>query len=100
MSIRRVIRHAGARDSPLRFDPIAEAQRQWDARWGPETTAAVRRGDLDMNVIDRLAEQGLIGRVPAEDDRRWVQAWIKPPVKSISANRSCRCARTRAAPRA
>lgn len=23
---------------PLRFDPIAEASRQWDANWGPEAT--------------------------------------------------------------
>lgn len=26
---------------PLPFDPIAEAQRQWDAHWGEEATAAM-----------------------------------------------------------
>lgn len=26
---------------PLRFDPIAEARRQWDAHWGPDATASM-----------------------------------------------------------
>jgi DNA-binding MarR family transcriptional regulator len=119
--------------APLRFDPIGEAQRQWDAHWGGEATAAVgavtsimrvhqilmarlnellkpwnltfpryealmlllysREGELPLgkigerlqvhrasvtNVIDRLADQGLIERVPAESDRRSVLARITP----------------------
>jgi DNA-binding MarR family transcriptional regulator len=113
------------------FDPIAEAQRQWDAHWGEGATPAVgavtsimraqqvllarlndllepwdltfpryealmlllysRRGALPLgkmgdrlqvhrasvtNVVDRLAEQGLVERVPQETDRRSVLARI------------------------
>jgi len=47
---------------PLRFDPIAEAQRQWDAQWGPETTAAVRRAATEATRalnVEQAISRGL-----------------------------------------
>jgi DNA-binding MarR family transcriptional regulator len=124
----------------LSFDPIAEAQRQWDVHWGGEATPSMgavtsimraqqvllarlnellepweltfpryealmllfysRRGALPLgkmgdrlqvhrasvtNVVDRLAGQGLVERVPQESDRRSVLAKITPLGQRVAA---------------
>jgi DNA-binding MarR family transcriptional regulator len=125
--------------TPLPFDPIAEARRQWEAHWGRDATAAMaavtsimraqqllmgrlnellahwdltfpryealmllyysREGALPLgkmgdrlqvhrasvtNVVDRLAEQGLIERVQQEQDRRSVLARITPAGRRVA----------------
>jgi DNA-binding MarR family transcriptional regulator len=123
----------------LDFDPIGEAQRQWDEHWGPDAGPSMvavtsimrahqvllgrlnellapweltfpqyeallllfysRRGSLPLgkmgvrlqvhrasvtNVVDRLAEKGLVERVAHEQDRRSVLAQITPAGKRVA----------------
>ncbi|HZO36635.1 MAG TPA: MarR family transcriptional regulator [Solirubrobacteraceae bacterium] len=125
--------------SPLSFDPIAEARRQWDVNWGagpgPSMSAVTsimrsqqilmarlnealreweltfpryealmllfysREGALPLgkisdrlqvhrasvtNVVDRLADQGLVTRQPHDRDRRTVMATITPRGRDVA----------------
>jgi DNA-binding MarR family transcriptional regulator len=124
---------------PLPFDPIAEAQRQWNEHWGEDATAPMgavtsimrvqqillarlnellepweltfpryealmlllysRKGSLPLgkmgerlqvhrasvtNVVDRLAQQGFVERIPQETDRRSVLARITPEGRKVA----------------
>ena len=47
-------------DAPLSFDPIAEAGRQWESRWGPETVTPMTAATSIMRV-----QQILLARLNA-----------------------------------
>ena len=86
--------------SPLPFDPIDEAARQWGLRWDrvPAMHAVTSRGSLPLgkmgerlqahptsvtSIVRRLTEDGLIVRRPHPDDGRGVLAEITPRGREV-----------------